>query len=204
VPKLVDHDVRRQELAQATWAVVHRDGVGGATVRAVAAEAGWSPGALRYYFPTQAGLLAFAMELVADRVGVRVSALEPAADVRADVERRLEQVLPLDDERRTEMEVWLAFWADAQTDPGLRAQRGQTQMSLRLFVRESLDALAQAGRLRPELSLEAETTRLHALIDGLALHGVTDPKGITPQRMRTALRDHLDSLASASARGSRS
>ena len=184
---------------EATWAVVHRDGVGGATVRAVAAEAGWSPGALRYYFPTQAGLLAFAMELVADRVGARVAALEPAADVRDEVEQRLEQVLPLDDERRTEMEVWLAFWAHAQTDPGSREQRESTQRSLRLFVQESLDALARSGQLRPELELEVETTRLHALIDGLALHGVTDPKGITPQRMRTALRDHLDSLASASA-----
>ena len=194
MPKLVDHEVRRQELAQATWAVVHRDGVGGATVRAVAARAGWSPGALRYYFPTQAGLLAFAMELVADRVGARVSALERAADIRVDVERRLEQVLPLDDERRTEMEVWLAFWAHAQTDPGSRAQREETQRSLRLFVRESLDALAQAGHVRPELDLEAETTHLHALIDGLALHGVTDPKGITSQRIRSALSDHLDSL----------
>jgi AcrR family transcriptional regulator len=195
VPKLVDHDTRRQELARATWAVVHRDGIAGATVRAVAAEAGWSAGALRYYFPSQAELIGFAMGLVAARVQERVAALAPVADIRADVERRLEQVLPLDAERLAEMEVWLAFWAHAQADPDLRAQREETQRALRSFVRSCLAALAEAGRMRPQLSLEAETSRLHALVDGLAVHGVTGPGHMTPRRMRAALRSHLDALA---------
>jgi AcrR family transcriptional regulator len=194
LPKVVDHDARRRQLAEATWVVVHRDGIGGASVRAVAAEAGWSPGALRYYFPTQAGLVGFAMELVADRVRMRVAALKPAEDIRADVEQRLEQVLPLDAERRTEMEVWLAFWAHAQSDPDLRAPRVETQRALRLFVRRCLASLSEAGYTRPNLSLAVETSRLHALLDGLALHGVADGEAMTPRRMRTALRAHLDSL----------
>jgi AcrR family transcriptional regulator len=195
VPKVVDHDVRREELAEATRRVVLRDGIEGATVRAVAAEAGWSPGSLRHYFPTQRELLAFAMEQVAHRVGERIAALESGGDVRAIVERLLEQVLPLDAERRMEMEVWLAFWALAQADAGLRAQRGETHRALRLFVRRCLVVLAEAGLTRPELSLEAETSRLHALLDGLALHGVTSPDTTTPRRIRAALRAHLDALA---------
>jgi AcrR family transcriptional regulator len=195
MPKVVDHDARRQELAEATRRVVRRDGIEGATVRAVAAEAGWSPGSLRYYFPAQNELLAFAMELVADRVRERVSALELEDDVRAAVERALEQVLPLDAERRMEMEVWLAFWARAQADAGLRAQREETHQVLRLFVRHCLVVLAEAGLMRPELSLEVETSRLHALLDGLALHGVTSPATTSPRRMRAGLRAHLDALA---------
>lgn len=54
MPKVVDHERRREDLARAVWAVVARAGVDGATVRAVATEAGWSIGALRYYFATQA------------------------------------------------------------------------------------------------------------------------------------------------------
>jgi AcrR family transcriptional regulator len=195
VPKVVDHDARRQELAEATRRVVQRDGIEGATVRAVAAEAGWSPGSLRHYFPAQSELLAFAMELVANRVHERIVRLEPAGDVRASVERLLEQVLPVDAERRMEMEVWLAFWARAQADAGLRAQREETHQALRLFVRHCLGVLAEAGLMRPELSLEVETSRLHALLDGLALHGVTAPQTTTPRRMRATLRAHLDALA---------
>lgn len=63
-------NVRRpahSRLAEALWRVVRRDGVAAATVRSIAAEAGWSPGALRHYFSTQAELLAFAMEHVIAR-----------------------------------------------------------------------------------------------------------------------------------------
>jgi AcrR family transcriptional regulator len=195
VPKIVDHEERRQELVDAAWRVIHREGVEGATVREIAAEAGCSPGSLRYYFPTQAELLAFAMELVAERVHERVEALEPGRDVLAAVDLALEQVLPLDAERRTEMEIWLAFSARAQVDPGLREQRDETHAALRQFVRRCLRALEEAGLMHPERSLELETNRLHALIDGLALHGVVTPQTMTPRRARRVLRAHLRTLA---------
>jgi AcrR family transcriptional regulator len=195
VPKLVDHEERRQELVDAAWRVIHREGVEGATVREIAAEADCSPGSLRYYFPTQAELLAFAMELVAERVRERVEALEPVADVRAGVQRALEEVLPLDEERLTEMEIWIAFSARAQVDENLRRQREETHMALRQFIRTCIDALAGAGLMHRDHSRELETNRLHALVDGLALHGVTSPETMTPRRARRVLRAHLAALA---------
>jgi AcrR family transcriptional regulator len=194
MPKLVDHQERRQELVDAAWRVIQRDGVEGASVREIAAEAGCSPGSLRYYFPAQADLIAFAMALVAERVHARVAALEPGDDVRASVLEALEQVLPLDEERRMEMEIWLAFSARAQVDPALRPQRDETYAALRRFVRTGVDALADAGLMRPGLSREAETRRLHALVDGLALHGVTSPTEMTPRRLRRVVRAHLATL----------
>jgi BetI-type transcriptional repressor, C-terminal len=142
-----------------------------------------------------AELLAFAMELVAERVRARVVALEPAADVRASVQRSLEQGLPLDAERRTEMEVWLAFTARAQVDRGLREQREQTYSALRQFIGRCIDALAEAGLMRPELSREVETSRLHAIVDGLALHGITSPETMGPRRARKILGAHLAALS---------
>jgi AcrR family transcriptional regulator len=195
MPKLVDHDVRRRELVDATWRVVHRGGVERATVREVAAEAGYSPGSLRYYFPAQAELIGFAMEVVADRVRERIESLEPGDDVAVAVERLLEQVLPLDEERRTEMEVWLAFSARAQSDPALREQRKATHQALGSFVRQCVDGLADAGLVRPELARDVEASRVHALVDGLAVHGITSPESMSPRRMRKVLRAHLASLA---------
>jgi AcrR family transcriptional regulator len=194
MPKLVDHQERRQELVDAAWRVIQRDGVEGASVREIAAEAGCSPGSLRYYFPAQADLIAFAMALVAERVHARVAALQPGDDVSASVLEALEQVLPLDEERRMEMEIWLAFSARAQVDPALRPQRDETYAALRRFVRTGIDALADAGLMHPGLSREAETRRLHALVDGLALHGVTSPTEMTPRRLRRVVRAHLATL----------
>jgi BetI-type transcriptional repressor, C-terminal len=49
--------------------------------------------------------------------------------------------------------------------------------------------------MRPELSLELETSPLHAVLDGLALHAIAMPQATTPGRMRNVLRAHLDALS---------
>jgi AcrR family transcriptional regulator len=91
--------------------VIRRDGLQRASVRNVAREAGLSMGSLRDYFATQSELLCFAMHLVGDRARARVRELRPAADPRATAERLLQELVALDDERRAESEVWLAFTA---------------------------------------------------------------------------------------------
>ncbi len=71
VPKIVDHDRRRREIAAALWRVIARDGMAGASARTVAAETGWSLGAVRHYFSTQRALLHFAAATMLDDVGAR-------------------------------------------------------------------------------------------------------------------------------------
>ena len=67
MPRLIDHDARRAEIADAAWRVILREGVTGASVRTVAAEAGLSSGSLRHVFATQSALLVYAFQLVIDR-----------------------------------------------------------------------------------------------------------------------------------------
>lgn len=190
MPKSVDHEQRRRELAEAVWRVIRRTGVDGASVRAVAHEAGWSAGALRHYFRTQSELLDFAIELAAERIRRRISALELADDPRRAVEQLLSELLPLDDERRAENEVWLAFTARALIDPELRARHAEIDAALRAAALRAVEMLGlPAGR---ERALEAE--RLHALLDGLALHAAMRPKRMPPRRIIAVLRRHLDEL----------
>ena len=40
MPKIVDHEARRAELAEAVWRLASRDGLEAVTLRGVAAEAG--------------------------------------------------------------------------------------------------------------------------------------------------------------------
>lgn len=192
MPKVVDHEQRRRELAHAVWRVIRRDGVERASVRTVAVEAGWSPGALRHYFATQSELLAFAMRLVVERVEERVAALDHAGDTREAVERVLRELLPLDDERRAENEVWLAFTARALIDPRLRAQHDEVHGELRQVCATLLERLAAAGLAGPATAPQAE--RLHALTDGLALHTALRPDLMDPERILAIMRLHLDAL----------
>jgi AcrR family transcriptional regulator len=191
VPKVVDHEQRRRELGEAVWRVIRRRGVDGASVRTVAQEAGWSAGALRHYFRTQSELLDFAIGLAAERIRERVGALELSKDPRRAVEQLLSELLPLDDERRAESEVWLAFTARALIDPQFRARYAEIDDELRAASTRAVEMLG----LPPvrERALEAE--RLHALLDGLALHGAMRPERLPPRRIAAVLRRHLDELA---------
>jgi AcrR family transcriptional regulator len=187
VPKQVDHAARRAELAAALWRLVMRDGIEAASLRAVAAEAGWSVGSVRHYFSSHGELLAFAMELVAERVAQRVRGAEPEPDPRAEAARLLHQVLPMDAERLAEMRVWLAFTSRALVDPELAELRDAAHTALRGLC---VEAAALLGAADPE----CEGERLHALVDGLALHAVLDPATTNPARQARILVDEFDRI----------
>jgi DNA-binding transcriptional regulator YbjK len=189
MPKIVDHDQRRQSIAEAAWQVIRKHGMKGASVRNIANEAGLSLGALRHYFSTQEELYRFAMNLVIERVGKRMAAV--AAGSLPPKEKAiafLEQMLPMDDESRTEMEVWFHFTYHYYG----KGEGGKD--GIRHAIRKTIDYLDDAQLLDDTLDKELETERLYALINGLALHKFTEDKRLTDAMMRRVLTRHIESL----------
>lgn len=192
MPKVVDHAARRAEITDAVIRVVARDGCAGLSVRTVADEAGWSPGAIRHYFTSQQALIGFAMETLSERVRRRVERRGSEATDLGGVARLLEEILPLDAPRRAESEVWLALAVSARTDPRLGAVWREVHSELHGLMRSCVLVLAQlSGR---DLDVATEADRLHALTDGLALHGTLRPR-MSAARMRAVLRAHLAQLS---------
>jgi len=182
---------------RALWRVVRRDGIRAASVRTVAAEAGWSAGAVRYYFPDQDGLISFAMDLVSRRVQDRISAIQPEGTITEIVLRYLEEVIPLDEERQAEFDIWLSFMAQAQAESGadgLREHLGPVQDGLRGLCQSLVTSLSESGAVRDDLDKDLEAERLHALIDGLSMHTSIQPDHTAPARVRAILGAHLESL----------
>ncbi|MFF7788433.1 TetR family transcriptional regulator C-terminal domain-containing protein [Streptomyces sp. NPDC007991] len=189
MPKVVDPRLRRRELAEAVWRVVRRDGLEHASVRNVAREAGLSMGSLRHYFATQSQLMTFALRMVIVGITQRIAALAPGGDPSDRAARVLAELLPLDDQRRAENEVWLAFTARAMTDPELRALRDEGYDALRAVCRGLVTELIDPAR-----DPDREAARLHALLDGLAVHAAMRPDVDTPDVMRNVIADHLAEL----------
>lgn len=195
MPKVVDVPARRAELAEAVWRVIRREGLERASVRNVAREAGLSMGALRHYFGTQDELLVFAMQRVMDRARARVTeAAQPTEDARSRAVAMLEEVLPLDDERRAEAQVWLALTARSMVVPALASVRDQSYDDLQRLCHAVVDALLDDGPARPGVDVPTEVERLYALLDGLALHAVIRPRSATPELIRAVLARHLDAI----------
>jgi AcrR family transcriptional regulator len=194
MPKLVDHDRRRSDIAAAARRVLRRDGIERITVRHVAHEAGMSPGALRHYFPRQDDLVRFALRQFLDDLQDRIAAIDFPADHLDAAVLLVEQVLPLDEQRREDMEVWLGYTERARFDPVLRDLSLESQDALALLARSALAHLDQGGILVAGLDLDLETIRLHALIDGLALHAYVHPERLSPDELRRVVRHHLGEL----------
>jgi AcrR family transcriptional regulator len=194
MPRNVDPERRRAELAEAVWTVIRRDGLQRASVRNVAREAGLSMGSLRHYFATQAELLCFAMQLVGERARARLRAIEPADDPRETAERLLQELVPLDEERRAEAEVWLAFTGHALVDPDQRAIHQRIHDELNGACATAVTLLADAGLVPGNLDVALEAARLHAILDGLAVHAVMRPERVPPSRITAVIARHLDTL----------
>ncbi|GAA3584280.1 TetR family transcriptional regulator C-terminal domain-containing protein [Nonomuraea rosea] len=200
MPKVVDPETRRDEVVDAVFRVVRRAGFEQASLRNVADEAGLAIGSVRHYFAGHTDLMVFAMRASLDRVGARLqervgpllAAEDPA--VRAEgVESMLAELLPLDERRRDEATVWLAFTTAARTRPELQPLAREAYDGMRALVRRIVDGVTRHRRLSAEPGVETE--RLCALIDGLTVEGVLHPDRMTPELMTAALRRHLETLA---------
>ncbi|MFI6395892.1 TetR/AcrR family transcriptional regulator [Nonomuraea sp. NPDC050540] len=197
MPKVVDPEARRDEVVDAVFRVVRRAGFEHASLRNVAAEAGLAIGSVRHYFDSHTDLMVFAMRASLDRVAARLMErvgpllAEQDRDARAEgAQRMLSELLPLDDQRREETTVWLAFATAARTRPELEPLARESHDGMRKLVRRIVDGLAR----RCPLDAELETERLAALIDGLTLEGVLRPDRMPPGLMARTLRHHLQTL----------
>ena len=126
MPKRVDHEERRRQIADALLRTAATRGLHATGMREVAAEAGVSLRLVQYYFGTKEELLLAAMQHLAARFSERAVARIKAAsgsggpasprDVIAAI---LTEALPADEERRTFNVVYTAYLALSLTDPAL-------------------------------------------------------------------------------------
>jgi TetR/AcrR family transcriptional regulator, transcriptional repressor of bet genes len=195
MPKVVDHEERRAELAAAVWSIASREGLEAVTVRRVAEEAGWSTGALVHYFEVKEELLLFAFRTVADRVGRRLAQAEQRTREPLELARaQLVEGLPLDSERRAEVRVWFAFLGLALTRPALARAQRVTYRVWRDRIADRLRDAQKRGDLRAEVDCAAEAAALVALVDGLAIQATFEPRAVTARRQLELVDAHLDAL----------
>ncbi|WIE76943.1 TetR family transcriptional regulator C-terminal domain-containing protein [Curtobacterium sp. MCSS17_007] len=181
MPRLIDHDERDREIGEAAWRVLSRDGLAALSVRNVAEEAGIATASLRRAFPTQDALRVACLRRVFEHVQRRLDALHaargPGDDPVEFVVRCLRELLPLDLERRTEAEVWVTLGSLALTDDAVRAAYDDAHA----LLSDACAALLSLARTtavtddRVGSGTATDAARLHALVDGLALHLVHAP-----------------------------
>lgn len=177
MPKQVDHEARRRRIADAVCRVAAREGVEGASLRHVAAEAGVSMGQVQHYFTTKDEMLLFAFQALSTRFEQRLAAtadrLPPPPTAKALLRALLMAMLCTDEAGRAEAPLWVAFLARAAVAPAL-AETLRTN-ALTDFATAQLRAAQKAGEVPTDLDPHLEATTLFALADGLMIQLLLNP-----------------------------
>lgn len=142
-------------------------GFDGLSIRAVAAHAGVSPGAVQHHFPTRTEMLGAAMDAVAAGVEDMYSPIEQITDAVERLYALADALIPGADSKVTR--IWLAFAARAAVDEQIRKQ----YTTLWARVRTKLGIFfAAAGSDSQTVAMDS--AELLALLDGLALSIVSE------------------------------
>jgi AcrR family transcriptional regulator len=192
MPKIVDHEIRKKQIAEASWRVILEMGMEGATVRNIAKEAGLSLGALRHYFSTQEELLDYAMNLVIERATERINKIIiQELPPKEKILKIMLELVPTNIESMSEMEVWFVFTAQARHKKGYF---DAYQDGIYEGLKKLLDYLEYENLLREQLDKSLEVERLYALIDGIAIHALLDPERLNKDRIQRLFVYHLNSI----------
>ncbi|BDH55508.1 transcriptional regulator [Tsukamurella sp. PLM1] len=194
MPRSVDHDERRAQIADALARVAARDGLHAVSMRSVAAEAGVSLRLVQYYFTSKQQLLVGALrrleEQSNERWRERLSALD-APTPRDVLDAFLLEAIPTDGPSYAFYRVSSAFAALAMTNPALAAEPLAGGVGrLRSSIHEAFLEADRLGQVAPGVDLGVETDSLIALCNGLSTAVVIGHH--TPERAVEVARYHLD------------
>jgi AcrR family transcriptional regulator len=173
VPKQVDHQDRRREIAAAVCRLAARSGLESVSLRHVAAEAGVSMGRVQHYFTTKDEMLLFAFNTLGEHIEQRIAAAVAAVESpgpRSVLRALLVELMPISAEARAEGPVWAAFLARAVVEPALAEPIREGAPRMVGFVAEHIRAAQRRGEVVAEVDAEREAEGLLAVVDGLMLH----------------------------------
>lgn len=184
-------DARRLSLIVATARVLAQDGVAGTSVRAIAVEAGVSPGLVGHYFPGVDALVADTYAHVEARVSEALDAALAAAG--SDPRARLDAYVtasfapPIADPQL--LATWIAFWSLVRSRPAIARQHDQQYAAFRHRLEQLLGACGLPAARHRHAAIA-----ITALVDGLWLELCLSPQTFDAGEASEIARAALDAL----------
>lgn len=188
MPRVVDHDARRREIASVTLRILARDGAAGVSVRSIAAEMGGSPTMVTHYYANRQALMT---DLAHQICSTWQAALDEIDQKHQQPRERLRAfmvwLLPLTERGHEEERARIALLA-ADSDPDGRAVLLEFDSVVRTMLRERL------RRLVPKRRVVAVADLLRAFASGVVLDAQLDPSAWPAKRQLALLDDLLAAL----------
>jgi AcrR family transcriptional regulator len=151
MPKIIDHDQRRRDIVEVAKRIILKGGFEAATMRSIAAEAGFANGALKHYFPGKESIVAATFETILQQMAEGVQSAGEAPET-ADAALRgfLEATIPRDPEQIAAGRVLLALWEYAMANESLAELYRGHLASWRSQLILRLEAARDEGAIRDQ------------------------------------------------------
>lgn len=195
MPKRVDPDVRREQVADAVIDEIVAHGLRSVTLARIAARTGLAIGSIRYYFgDTVREVMRFTLGILMQRVGRRHATIsdDPATRI-ADV---ITFAAPTSEQERRENIALVEYRVMARTDPELAADIAATSLAGAEVIR-SLLGEALADRAVDEEALHREALLLFALVEGFSFSSALFSAPLRETDVRAAVTATMQRLRDA-------
>jgi AcrR family transcriptional regulator len=201
----VKQEQTRARLLEAAAAVFARRGYHVATLEEVAAEAGFTKGAVYSNFESKEALfLALVDDELAKRVqeiGAVLEASASSGDIEAEAERQFQRFV------REEPHwpfLFYEFFAYGARRPDLRAEFIKRRRAVHGVIADGIRAQAEQAGLELPMPAERIAVAFEALMNGLAFNRVLDPRSVPDGLFGLTMSRLLAALLTAGPEGGRS
>jgi AcrR family transcriptional regulator len=191
MPKIVDHDERRAEIARAVEAIVHETGIISITMRDVAKRLGCAPSVISHYFETKLEMLVFTVKQVRARAE---TALIKALDEGRDFHACFEILLPTDEQMWRNWHMCFAFWGLTPNAHPVQREWEQASHEANLVFQRIIARAQERQEVDASLDPASLATDIQVIINGIASLVNQSRKDWPPARQRTALRTMMSAL----------
>jgi len=185
---------RHGEIVDATVRVIAREGLSGASLRTIAREIGYTTGVVMHYFRDKEELLVAAAEAVFGPFEELLAEALRMDDSFEGLRRLCIIPLPTTPTKQLVPRLYAQVLASAESEPAFAEAFSARYGAIREGVRSLLVKGQRNGSFRADFDPDAQCAVLCALVDGLALHAISEPNLFPPGRIETLVTGELEKL----------
>lgn len=186
--KIVDHDKRRREMAEAAARVIAAEGIESLTTRRLAKELGCSLGVLAHYFPNKEEIVLAAFQWADDCIIERINKAAKGRLALDQFKPLLLQVLPLNKQSDLEWRVRAQLNTYALTHKRLMKKHRDELRKGYLLAADLIRQLQAVGQIRDDIDADETAATVVDIVTGLAMNLLVLP--FAERKARVAFIDH--------------
>ena len=187
MPKVIDYDQRRSDIIDVTWGLIVKGGLEAATMREIAAEAGFANGALKHYFPGKDEIIQGTYERA---LGMMSSGVDQSVDGKRGLEALRAIVYataPLTPESITAGRVLMSFWERALSNEDLHDSYREHLLSWRSGLATYIAQAREAGEIVTDTPDEQLVDEIVLMNAGANIMSLLAPDLSTPELLTAQL-----------------